>query len=438
MSTEKQNVLVLPEFAQFSVTERGIEIINDGDIVVRAKFPGGVIRSLNGDIYIFSSAGEKQSLAQVEAPNGMVKVIGDDFEIMEIRAKEVILDTRSILTKIVRVDADIKINRGRFQANATSAHSLHFSGTEFISQHVGVQETASFIGETLQVQVITGSQIDLQLRGSVKIGKLTAHTEACLSAKTVDIDYLSTKNLKVTPQTQGVIVCLDGPAPSEPNSIVGLLSPSIFLEKIPSLTGLIRELQTTQQEKQLTTGNAVDINVDEVNTEVKEKEKSALLEKPPEFYRTSTEIPIPYRELAAKQNAIIAAREEAALSAEQTPSFEPDLSPSEPLFEPDLSPSTPLFEPPNLTEPLFDPNKFDNVKLEKENKVEIKVEDKIENKDIKKDESEVRHFALENSSPLDLPPLAREEILHINDSNPLNLNTDGIIDLGLDSTSKDK
>lgn len=432
MSTEKQNVLVLPEFAQFSITERGIEIVNDADIVVRAKFPGGVIRSLNGDVYIFSSAGEKQNLSQVEAPNGVVKVIGDDFEIMEIRAKELLVDARSLVTKVVRVDSDTTINRGKFQSNTISSHSLYFSGTDFISQHVGVQETAGFIGETLHIQAVTASKIDIQIHNTVKIGKLIAHSEACLSARTVDIDYLSTRNLRVTPQTQGVIVCLDGPAPSEPNSIVGLLSPAIFLEKIPALTGLMRELQTTQQQ-QLPASNTIEVKVDEV---IDIKEKSALLEKPPEFYRTSAEIPIPYRELAAKQNAMLAEREKNNTLAQETPTFEPDLSASAPVFEPDLSPSTPLFEPPGLTGKLFDPHKpASNTTLETENKVEDKKAE-VENKVAPKEEENSNEFVIETSSPLELPPLIAEQNI-INDSNPLNLNSDGVVDLGLDSKNKE-
>lgn len=227
MPTEKQNVLNLPELTQISMTERGIEIVNDGDIIVRAKFPNASIRSLNGDIHIFANS-EKQTLANIEAPNGLIKIVGEDFEIMEVRAKEVFCDVRSLQTKLIRSDGEVTFNRGRLQANAISAHSLHFSGTEFIGQHVGVQEDAHFSGDSVNIQVVTGTHVDFQLRATLKVGKLTAHTETYLAAKSVDIDYLSAKHLRVTPQTQGVIVCLDGPAPSEPNSIVGMLSPATF------------------------------------------------------------------------------------------------------------------------------------------------------------------------------------------------------------------
>lgn len=428
----KENVLVLPAMAQFSLTERGMEIVNEGDIILHAKFAGGVIRSLNGDVNIFSTEGEKQNLTSVEALNGKVKIVGEDFDIMEIRAKEIFADIKSLSSKVIRVDEEITINRGRVQANAVSANTLNFSGAEFNGQHIGIKETASFSCESMQVQVITGSKLDFQLRNTLKIGKLTAHTEVFLSAKSIDIDYLSTKNLKVDPKTQGVIICLDGPAPTEPNSLVGLLSPAIFLEKIPSLTGLIRELQPEPQQEKLLSSvedkknvsvNEVEIIENKNNTE--NIQKSAFLEKPPEFYRTSAEIPIPYRELAARQKIIETAKNEVEI-LEETPTFEPDLSPSGPIFEPDLAPSTPLFEPPGLVEPFFEPNKIENKLPENES---AKVSFNVKNVAISSGEL----------SPLELPPLlAVTEDPANSDTNPLNLTTDGIIDLGLDTSSTDK
>lgn len=429
----KENVLVLPAMAQFSLTERGIEIVNDGDIILHAKFAGAVIRSLNGDVHIFSTEGEKQNLTSVEALNGKVKIVGEDFDIMEIRAKEIFADIKSLSSKVIRVDEEITINRGRVQANAVSANTLNFSGAEFNGQHIGIKETASFSCESMQVQVVTGSKLDFQLRNTLKIGKLTAHTEVFLSAKSIDIDYLSTKNLKVDPKTQGVIICLDGPAPTEPNSLVGLLSPAIFLEKIPSLTGLIRELQPTALEEKLL-GSAVedkkqfsinDVEVIEGKNNTENIQKSAFLERPPEFYRTSAEIPIPYRELAARQKIIETAKNGVEI-LEETPTFEPDLSPSGPIFEPDLAPSTPLFEPPGLIEPIFEPNK---------------VEDKITENESKQVSFGIKNVTILSGdlSPLELPPLVAETDDPINsDTNPLNLTTDGIIDLGLDTSSTDK
>lgn len=464
MSTEKQNALILPEFVQISVTERGIEIVNDGDIIVRAKFPNAVIRSLSGDVHVFSS-GEKHMFANIEAPKGLVKLFGDDFEVTEIRAKEVFADVRSLQTKVLRSEGEITFNRGRLQANAISAHSLHFSGTEFSGQHVGVQEDAHFSGESAQIQVVTGTHVDFQLRGVARVGKLTAHAEAYLAAKQVDIDYLSAKSLRVTPQTQGVIVCLDGPAPSEPNSIVGMLSPATFLEKIPALTGLIRELQSSQTSEKLLisvndASNATDIkanvidikpntsevkfNITEIKTskaaeEIKEQDKSAMLEKPPEFYLTSAEIPIPYKELAAKQQAIKATATSKGEKVEKTNkeenergkatvtniaelTFEPDLSPSGPIFEPDLAPSTPLFELPSITgliEPVFEPSNVENKTLTPSQEL------------MQKDESLTFEAIL---PPLELPLIDEDPIT--GSTGPLNLTNSGPIDLGLDSGKK--
>jgi hypothetical protein len=457
MSTEKQNALVLPEFVQISFNERGIEIVNEGDIIVRAKFPNATIRSLSGDVYIFSS-NEKQVLACVEAPKGLVKIVGDDFEIIEIRAKEVFADAKSLQTKTVRSDGEITFNRGRLQANAISAHSLHFSGTDFSGQHVGTQEDAHFSGDNVQIQVVTGTHVDFQLRGTAKVGKLTAHSEAYLAAKQVDIDYLSAKNLRVTPQTQGVIVCLDGPAPSEPNSIVGMLSPMTFLEKIPALTGLIRELQSSKSQDKLLHSSTeaselkfsileekssinnvseakanlseIEIKTSEAVAEIREQDKSAMLEKPPEFYRTSAEIPIPYKELAAKQQLLKTPvnrgeiKEEDTVTATNIPAFEPDLSPSGPIFEPDLAPSKPLFELPSLTsfvEPVFDPNDSKGFSPKQE-----MGQEKQETK-----QGEIPNIFEAPLLPLEFPPAEEDPIT--GNTGPFSITNSGPIDLGLGS-----
>ncbi|MBI4852408.1 MAG: hypothetical protein HY819_11480 [Acidobacteria bacterium] len=472
MPTEKQNALILPENVQISITDRGIEIVNDGDIIIRAKFPNASIRSLNGDVHIFSS-GEKQTFANIEAPKGLVKILGEDFEIAEIRAKEVFADVRFLQTKSIRLDGEITFNRGKLQVNAISAYSLHFSGTDFNGQHVGVQEDAHFSGDNAQVQVVTGTHVDFQLRGLVKVGKLTAHAEAYLSAKQVDIDYLSAKNLRVTPQTQGVIVCLDGTAPSEPNSIVGMLSPITFLEKIPALTGLIREFQSSPQEEKLLSSanvvgnisiasingdnpnvievkssvsemksNVTEIKTSEAAVEIQEQAKSAMLEKPPEFYRTSAEIPIPYKELAAKQNIkqvlenkVVETEEDKTIGI-ATPAFEPDLSPSGPIFEPDLASSTPLFELPSITsliEPVFEPNKDEPLTFDPETNSETNSETKqgVDEQVKQKTKEEDTNLIFDNNlPPLELPPLEEDPIT--GNTGPLNLTNSGPIDLGLD------
>src|ERR1044071_9648013 len=131
MSMEKQETqpLILPERSQIAMTERGFEIINDGDIIVRAKVAVGSLRSLNGDIHLLRPLGEKQTICSVEAPNGVIKIIGDEFEIMEIRAKEIFCDMRSLISKVIRADEEITLNRGRLQTNAISGRSIHFNGS---------------------------------------------------------------------------------------------------------------------------------------------------------------------------------------------------------------------------------------------------------------------------------------------------------------------
>lgn len=250
MCAEKTELqpLILPERSQIAVTDRGFEIINEGDIVVRAKVAVGSLRSLNGDIHLLPPPGEKQVISSVEAPNGTVRIVGDDFEIMEIRAKHIICEMRSMINKVIRADEDLILNRGRLQSQSITTRSLHFEGTEFQVQHVSAQEELEIVAEQLHSQVMTGNNVKFQMRGNVKIAKLTAHTMVYINAKQIDIDYLSANRTRVHPQTQGVIVCLDGPAPLEPNSIVGMLSPSTLIDKIPSLTGLLRESQLAQPE----------------------------------------------------------------------------------------------------------------------------------------------------------------------------------------------
>ncbi|MEW6733037.1 MAG: hypothetical protein AB1489_17050 [Acidobacteriota bacterium] len=262
MSTEKPDMqpLLLPERSQIAMTDRGFEIINDGDIIVRAKVAVGSLRSLNGDIHLLPPPGEKQTISSVEAPNGVIKIIGDEFDIMEIRAKEIFCDMRSLTSKVIRAEESITLNRGRLQTNAISGRSIHFHGSEFSAQHVGAQDVIEFYGENIHGQVITGNQVKFQTRNLVRAGKIIAHAAADIEAKSVDIDYLSAQSVRVHPQTQGVIVCLDGAAPSEPNSIIGMLTPATLLEKIPALTGLIKEMQAGQTDRLLARGLSTEQN----------------------------------------------------------------------------------------------------------------------------------------------------------------------------------
>jgi hypothetical protein len=418
MSNEKSDLqpLVLPERSQIAMTDRGFEIINDGDIVVRAKVAVGSLRSLNGDIHLLPPPGEKQVISSVEAPNGMIKIIGDEFEIMEIRAKEIFCDMRLLSSKVIRADEEITLNRGKLQTNAISGRSIHFSGSEFTAQHAGAQEVIEFQADNVYSQVITGNQVQFQVRGAVRAGKITAHGKADIDAKSVDIDYLSAQSVRITPQTQGVIVCLDGAAPSEPNSIVGMLSPATLIEKIPSLTGLMRELQAGQSEKLIAAPAPAPAPEPVHSAELSEKEVEKLREKPPELYRTSAEIPLPYREMVEKSlNAEKASGEEQPAPADkkepekkETPVFEPaaatfstEIGPAEAALN-SMSNSLPGF---NATQLDADHSPLDLPHLDAEPVV---------------DPSEPLNLTVDNN------PATTAE------NSPLSLTSDGAIDLGFD------
>lgn len=355
MSTEKTDSqpLVLPERSQIAMTERGFEIINEGDIVVRAKVAVGSLRSLNGDIHLMSPPGEKQTILSVEAPNGTIKIIGDEFEISEIRAKEIFCDMRALNSKVIRADQSITLNRGRLQTNAISGGSIHFNGTEFSAQHVGVEEELELIGDTVQGQVITGNRVSFQMRGIVRAGKIIAHGSANFDAQSVDIDYLSAKSVRINPQTQGVIVCLDGAAPTEPNSIVGMLSPATLIKKIPSLTGLIKEMESS-----ITT--------------------SELKPLPPAI-EERFEPPV-------KEQPVIETTAQ-KLEAEPPPGAVAEAEP------------TPL--------PVFDATNLDSSAMPK-------LESPLD------------------TDPLELPPVHMEPAPAIAENNPLNLTSEGAVDLGFD------
>ena len=63
-----------------------------------------------------------------------------------------------------------------------------------------------------------------------------------------------------------------------------------------------------------------DVEVIEGKNNTENIQKSAFLERPPEFYRTSAEIPIPYRELAARQKIIETAKNGVEILEDITPS----------------------------------------------------------------------------------------------------------------------
>ena len=48
-----------------------------------------------------------------------------------LAAKEVFCDMRSLVSKVIRAEEDITLNRGRLQVNAISGRSILFDGTEF-------------------------------------------------------------------------------------------------------------------------------------------------------------------------------------------------------------------------------------------------------------------------------------------------------------------
>lgn len=244
MSANKSEPLFLPENSQIAVTERGFELINEGDIVVRSRLAVGSLRSLQGDIHLIPPAGERQVISYVEAPNGTVKLVGDEFDIAEIKAREIVCDSRAFSSRVIKSEGLLQILRGRLNCNVISAKSIHFDGTEFNAQHVSAQEEIRLSCDSVTSQTVSGNQVSLQTRGRACVGKIIAHAEIRIDSQTVDIDYLSTNNLQIAPRTHGVIVCLDGPVPTEPNSIVGMLSPATLVEKIPALTGLIREIQS--------------------------------------------------------------------------------------------------------------------------------------------------------------------------------------------------
>lgn len=247
MSANKSEPLFLPENSQIAVTERGFELINEGDIVVRSRLAVGSLRSLQGDIHLIPPAGERQVISYVEAPNGTVKLIGDEFDIAEIKAREIVCDSRAFSSRVIKSEGLLQILRGRLNCNVVSAKSIHFDGTDFNAQHVSAQEEIRLSCDSVASQTFSGNQVSIKTRGHARIGKLIAHSEIQIDSQIVDIDYLSTNSLQIAPRTHGVIVCLDGPAPTEPNSIVGMLSPATLVEKIPALTGLIREIQSVDR-----------------------------------------------------------------------------------------------------------------------------------------------------------------------------------------------
>lgn len=247
MSAHKNDPLFLPENSEIAVTERGFELINEGDIVVRSRLAVGSLRSLHGDIHLIPPAGERQVISYVEAPNGTVKLVGDEFDIAEIRAREIVCDSRTFSSRVIKSEGLLQILRGRLNCNVISAKSIHFDGTEFNAQHVSAQEEIRFSCDSITSQTVSGNHISLQTRGRARVGKIIAHGEIRIDSHTVDIDYLSTNSLQITSRTHGVVVCLDGPAPTEPNSIVGMLSPATLVEKIPALTGLIKEIQSVDR-----------------------------------------------------------------------------------------------------------------------------------------------------------------------------------------------
>ncbi len=246
MSANKSEPLFLPENSQIAVTERGFELINEGDIVVRSRLAVGSLRSLQGNIHLIPPAGERQVIAYVEAPNGTVKLIGDEFDIAEIKAREIVCDSRAFSSRVIKSEGLLQILRGRLNCNVVSAKSIHFDGTDFNVQHVSAQEEIRLSCDSVASQTVSGNQVSIQTRGHARVSKLIAHSEIQIDSQVVDIDYLSTNSLQIAPRTHGVIVCLDGPAPTEPNSIVGMLSPATLVEKIPALTGLIREIQSVK------------------------------------------------------------------------------------------------------------------------------------------------------------------------------------------------
>ncbi len=251
MFIEKRSSLTLPESSQISVTEKGILIISESDIIIQGTLFGATVRSLKGDINIFSPKNEKQCLNRLEAPNGVITIIGEDFEIDEIESKGLFADANSLISKTISVEKEAIFNRGSAQITSIVANSLHFSGANFTSQHIKLSKDASFSAESVKAQTIQCEYVDFKVTEKLKLTKLMAQIYVNLACKTLDIDYLFTQDLQVTPETEGVILCINAMTIPQSHGIIGMLPPEIFLEKMYSLSELTHEIRDNLQENLL-------------------------------------------------------------------------------------------------------------------------------------------------------------------------------------------